>query len=366
MGSGTVDLFSYFSRVERNSEADSLVELADGFAEVARHRHCDCRGELFTEILRTDARSKSIALIHTGGPGFDSIDPAALRTVETIRRSPTLGVLCRPVCVGYADSTTARRAAQAAGAFGFVTTKQLHEEESFGAFLTAITARVPRVVSRTPGSFFTLELNDDTTVSDRFADAFVRVFGIEPGPHDSSILECWASELPEKVLVDAVESDADSGWSGSSVARRIEKLRDCSPVVYRDNSGNLAKSRLARDLLSEAIIDLDGSPRVAALPDIDRCAELAGDDQFMRRTFLDDDARLAFISVVNRRVIELSTGGGRPKAGARTAQLESEIAAAFRESMARRFRSERMFRDALARALYAIADTQFDLRRSAA
>lgn len=330
-------------------------------------RVCDSRIELFNAILASRAARKCISLIHIGGPASTAIDPRGLRLIETIRRHPSLAVMCRPVAVAHSVSSAVERACTGAGAFGVVSEHQLADSENFDALVTAILSRVPRKVGATRTPLFTLDLRDEESeVAPDFELSFRRMFGAESGPHDDAILEAWAMEIPEKLIVESVENDADSGWSGSTVSRRIERIRELAPVLYRDNSGNLAKVRLARDLLKVDAVQPSAVTSLTPLPDVDRCAELAANDDLMRETFLDDDARIALNAVVNRRVFEMTKSGGRPRASARAEQLERDVTDAFENSFSGRYRSAAAFRSALARALYGIADTEIERRAAAA
>lgn len=328
---------------------------------------CQTRVEVFDTILASRASRKCIAFVHIGGPAAKSIDQRGLRLIETIRRHPSLAVLCRPVAVAHSVCAVVERASTRAGAFGVVSEHQLKDPASFEAFLTATLSRVPRRVGATRTPLFTLDLSEEEGEDPPdFEYSFRRMFGADSGPHDDAIIEAWAKEIPEKLIVESVENDADSGWSGSTVSRRIERIRELAPVLYRDNSGNLAKVRLAQDLLTTEHVPSKSVASLTPLPDVDRCAELAANDDLMRETFLDDDARIALNAVVNRRVFDQTRSGGRPRASARAEQLERDVNDAFESSFSGRYRSPAAFRSALARALYGIADTELERRASAA
>lgn len=328
---------------------------------------CERRVEVFNAILASRASRKCIALVHIGGPAATSIDQRGLRLIETIRRHPSLAAMCRPVAVVHAVSKTVEHASANAGAFGVVSEHQLQDPANFDALITSTLSRVPRKVGATRTPLFTLDLSGEQEEDlPDFDQSFKQIFGTESGPHDDAIIEAWAKEIPEKLIVESVENDANSGWSGSTVSRRIERIRELAPVLYRDNSGNLAKVRLAQDLLTIGPPRSNSVAGLTPLPDVDRCAELAANDDLMRETFLDDDARIALNAVVNRRVFELTRSGGRPRASARAEQLERDVTDAFENSFSGRYRSAAAFRSALARALYGIADTELERRASAA
>jgi hypothetical protein len=317
------------------------------------------RTELFAEILRADPADRVIAVIELGSE--EPLRSRRLRIVETIRRSPALSGLCRPIVVGATERD--RIDAEEAGAYGFVACKGMGpDEKAVADFLLKVATRVPRNLTHSRGPFIALGTPADAGLladDGAFYDHFRETFAIEPGPLDERIISSWAIELPDKVLVEDVGRDPESGWSSSAVSRRIEKLRDSAPVLFRDATGNLAKVRLARHF--------PHSPRAASddiahWPDVDRCITLSGDDELMRVAYVDDDARFALDSVIGRRMVEDQRRGGRPPAGSRLTQLAEDLRAAFDTSFTTRFADESQFRKAVRRALFAIADAQIDSR----
>lgn len=322
------------------------------------------RAKMMHSIIEASATRRCLALVGLGRRSWWRPDARSVRLIETLRRSAPLHSLCRPVAVARRATIVSVNGARTAGAFGLVdATYCLHDGDALCSFLKEVSTRVPRHLDHSRGSFTVCSSGDiaEDDVASEFDDAFRALFSIDPGNHDRAVIRYWADEIPERVLIERIGSDPDSGWSESAIARRIEKLREAAPVTYRDSTGNLAKVRLANDLLA-GVADEDGALDLRLIPDVDRCIELMGDDELMRNAYLDDEARFALTTFVNRRIIDFSKQGGRPSARERAARLENEVDAAFHNSLGIRFANEESFRAAFARALFAIADTQLDTR----
>lgn len=313
------------------------------------------RAAMLATLARVDPSAKAIAILEVG-----SNDPTGrnLRVIESIRRSPRLSGLCRPIAVG--STADDRELADAAGAYAFVLTSSELDSKTVANLIERVATRVPRNLVHSRGPF--IELGDppkqERFSGDDFARVFQAHFSFEPGPLDLRIIRSWAYETPDKTLVDAIGEDPDSGWSESAVRRRIERLRDRAPVLYRDATGNLAKGRLARQFPP---IPPDGdTDEFASWPDVDRCISLSADDGLMQQTFMDDGARTAFENIVSRRMVESQRRAGRPPAGSRLRQLSKDLEAVYEDAFNHRFADEAEFRAAVRRALFAIADAQLD------
>lgn len=321
---------------------------------------CAGRSELFAAIGASDPQDRTVALLWIG-----DLDPAGrrLRAIETIRRYSQLSGICRPVAAGATHEDL--RMAEAAGAYAFIWQDDpALNSEALTKHLASVASRVPRNLAHSRGPF--VEIGEPVARADLAAldeiqaEIFARTFGFEPSSLDMRIVRAWGRETPDKVLVEEIGSDPNSGWSGSAVSRRIEKLRENAPVLFRDAVGNLAKVRLAQqfgNLPPGSRTDL-----MLEWPDIDRCIAMSADDELIRDARIDDDARFAFEALVSRRYVEAQRAGGRPKAGSRVASLAEDVRSAFDSSFTTRFANELEFQAAAGRALFAIADAQLDTR----
>lgn len=356
IGGASLHLLRGYGTTGPHDRPPAFIPLPDS----VEFQACSSRAELLGALAVLDPGAKAIAAVEIG-PN----DPTGrnLRVIESIRRSPRLSGTCRPIAVGR--SSEDRLAADAAGAYAYLQLSDILSPESVVELLRRVATRVPRDLAHSRGPFIELHQTSEPigkTEGD-FDQIFRAHFNFAPGPVDLRIIRAWAFETPDKSLVDALEEDPDSGWSGSAVRRRIERLRDRAPVLYRDAAGNLAKGRLARQFPS--IPPVDDTDEFAVWPDVDRCIELSSDDKLMQLTYLDDRARIALESVMARRMTESQRRGGRPPAGSRLRQLSRDLRSAYGDAFNAQFATEDDFRAAVRRALYAIADAQLDGHQAA-